>query len=150
MVSLNGWPPRGDAKLLAAAGSTKDVGSVSLNFFKTEKKKSFHRRPSLRTKAEFSLVTKWGIKYTGEFIIAYGLAKSDCRLGIAVSRHYGKAHLRNQFKRRVREAFRQSASQFLIPYHLIIKPGSLAQQAKTADMTKELLAFFGKKAPIPS
>jgi len=41
-------------------------------------------------------------------IIAYYLNKNSAlpRLGVTVSRKYGKAHLRNRFKRLVREAFR--------------------------------------------
>lgn len=51
------------------------------------------------------------------------------KLGITVSRHYGKAHERNLFKRIVREAFRQLAPTLPSGLELHVSPKGAEQQA---------------------
>lgn len=60
------------------------------------------------------------------------------RLGITASRHFGKAHKRNSFKRIVREAFRQC--QHLLPEGLDInvKPRNNIKNFSIEGITKDL------------
>jgi len=68
----------------------------------------FPKTARLLTKRHYQRVLKSGNKFVGSLVIVdyrTGKGKSP-KLGITVSRRYGKAHLRNRFKRIVREAFR--------------------------------------------
>ncbi len=63
------------------------------------------------------------------------------RLGITVTRKYGKAHDRNRFKRIVREAYRLSYQQFSGPLDILVKPRTQAKDARMQDVQQELLKF---------
>ncbi|MDX8431285.1 MAG: ribonuclease P protein component [Candidatus Algichlamydia australiensis] len=69
----------------------------------------FPKSLRLLKSSDFSRVHKRGYKFVGEKIILhYRLGPSDFpKLGLTVSRKFGKANLRNRFKRLVREAFRE-------------------------------------------
>lgn len=68
----------------------------------------FPKSSRILTRNHYHGVYRAGNKLVGETVIVdYRLGKSLCpRLGITVSKRYGKAHDRNRFKRVVREAFR--------------------------------------------
>jgi ribonuclease P protein component len=68
---------------------------------------------------------------------------SQTRLGVTVSRHYGKAIARNRFKRIVREAFRLCQQELQSGFDLNVKPRSVANNAKPADILAELKQFLG-------
>ena len=71
-------------------------------------KKSFPQQSRLRAKSEFSAVFAEKKSQASRFLRCYYRKNSlsTTRLGIVVSRRYGKAHERNRFKRIIREAFR--------------------------------------------
>lgn len=81
-------------------------------------------------------------RYIGEFVIVDirpGRGSSP-KLGITVTRRYGKAHDRNRFKRIVREAFRLSCPLFP-PYEIHVRPRSAAAKASMGDVRQELVEF---------
>lgn len=60
------------------------------------------------------------------------------RLGITVTKRYGKAHERNRFKRLVRESFRLSYSNLPMGYDIVVKPRSAAKSAMMNDIKLEI------------
>lgn len=71
--------------------------------------KSFPKSARLLTRAHYTSLQKHSIRLFGEQICVHarqGLSPS-AKLGITVSKKFGKAHERNRFKRVVREAFRE-------------------------------------------
>ena len=65
----------------------------------------------LTKKEEFDRVVSLGRRISQSGITAWVLSSHQARLGFAVSRKYGPAVRRNQFKRRVRAVFRKLYSQ---------------------------------------
>lgn len=69
---------------------------------------SFPKALRLLSRKYFQKVSKEGARFHGQFLLfQYYQGKFQGRLGITVSKKYGKAHDRNRFKRLVREAFRE-------------------------------------------
>ena len=72
-------------------------------------------------------------------IIDFSFRDSGCpRLGITASRHFGKAHQRNSFKRMAREAFR--LCQHLLPEGLDVnvKPRNDVQNFSIEGIIQDL------------
>lgn len=64
------------------------------------------------------------------------------RLGVTVTKKYGKAHVRNRFKRIVREGFRYCLGDLPAGIQLNVKPRSAAQAATSLDILRELRRLF--------
>lgn len=71
--------------------------------------RKFPKSARLLSQAHYKSLHKNSVRLFGEHItLNVGQRKSPtARLGITVSRKYGKAHERNRFKRVVRESFRE-------------------------------------------
>lgn len=67
------------------------------------------------------------------------------RLGITVTKRFGKSHDRNRFKRITREAFRLCREMLVQGIDINVKPRSSSHRAKTQDIHAEILHFLSKK-----
>ena len=84
---------------------------------------SFPGEVRLKTREDFARVRRSDLVAADDvLVVAATRAPGDsARLGLAVSRKVGNAVVRNLWKRRIREAFRQLRSQ-LPPLDLVIRP----------------------------
>ncbi|MCE5318681.1 MAG: ribonuclease P protein component [Parachlamydia sp.] len=99
----------------------------------------------LRHRGQYRQLVRPEARHAGKWIVidlrSNGLTLT--RLGITVTRRYGKAHDRNRFKRIVREAFRLSLHLLPIGLDLNIKPRSAAADASSKDICEELIRILG-------
>ena len=111
----------------------------------TRVRHTFPKAVRLRTRRQYQRMSHPQTRHVGNWIIidANPNPISVTRLGITVTRRYGKAHDRNRFKRIVREAFRLCRHQLSQSFDLNIKPRSLAYKATSVDIQEELLRFIG-------
>ncbi|MEC7840454.1 MAG: ribonuclease P protein component [Chlamydiota bacterium] len=65
------------------------------------------------------------------------------RLGVTVTKKFGHSHVRNYFKRVVREAFRQCRGKLLSGFDFNVRPRSSGRYANTNDVIQELLSLVG-------
>lgn len=95
----------------------------------------------LRSRYQFKRMAHIPNKYTGKWIIVKVRPNKDhCpKLGITVTRRFGKSHFRNRFKRLVREAFRLSYHQFFEGLDILVQPRTLALSAHMEDIRLELI-----------
>lgn len=99
----------------------------------------------IRSRRQYQRIGHLPTSCVGDWIIIE-YRDSRCpssRLGITVTKRYGKAHDRNRFKRIVREAFRLSLPYLRQSLDLNIKPRHNAHKAKMNDVQGELLRFLG-------
>jgi ribonuclease P protein component len=102
----------------------------------------------LSTRSDYQRMTHGSQRFIGRWIIVDIKSSNypSSRLGITVTRRFGKAHDRNRFKRITREAFR--LSQFSKNINILVRPRSYAHEATMGDVQAEILAFvqaFQKK-----
>lgn len=67
------------------------------------------------------------------------------RLGVTVTRQYGKAHIRNRFKRIVRESFRLCRHKLVDGFDVNVKPRTASYQANMFDIQEDLLKLLSKQ-----
>lgn len=84
----------------------------------------FPKSSRILSRNHYHHVMKGGRKMLGAtIVIDYRIGRSPCpKLGLTVSRRYGKAYRRNRFKRLAREAFRHTYPHFPLSLEINIAP----------------------------
>lgn len=118
---------------------------------KTPRKKAFNHRIGLSfpksirvlTKNRFGKIFAKGIRSShGMLFFRYCKEESIAKLGITVSKKYGKSHERNRFKRLVRETFREIYDE--IPYGISVNvsPSPACTNPEKSDIAKDFRSFL--------
>lgn len=107
----------------------------------------FPKERRLRVRREFEKVSRNRNKILGRTIIIEILPVPELliKLGITVTKKYGKAHDRNRFKRCVREAFRLTYSNLPLGHHLIVRPRNPQVYPTTVDIQADFLHLLSKR-----
>lgn len=106
----------------------------------------------LRKSSQFHYLSKNSNTFHGKvlFIVWKANGLAHARLGITVTKKFGKANVRNRFKRLVRECFRLSAAKLTagIDLHVRVKTASNGTGSKVNSKRgkNELLPSFGQVA----
>lgn len=95
----------------------------------------------VRARFEYQRISRQSKRVVGKFILIDYRSnyKTLSRLGITVTKKYGKAHDRNRFKRLVREAFRLAYPKLPAGLDLNVRPRNFARTAHMQDVFTELL-----------
>ncbi|HEW92216.1 MAG TPA: ribonuclease P protein component [Thermotogaceae bacterium] len=100
-----------------------------------KKDESFPRKHRLRLKRDFSRLRSIGKSISNDCLVLVYIDNDlgYCRVATTIKKNFGKAFLRNRFKRFVREIFRKNKMYFDGGYDLLIIP-----RKKLADTFKEI------------
>ncbi|CDZ80371.1 Ribonuclease P protein component [Candidatus Rubidus massiliensis] len=109
---------------------------------------SFPKGARIKQRHQFKRLSSQAKYFVAKHIIIDYLQNSlpYCRLGITVTRRFGKAHERNAFKRKVRECFRKSLDCKNFNYDFNIKPKVSAKEATLTEICCDLDLFFKSRA----
>ncbi|CCB89714.1 ribonuclease P protein component [Simkania negevensis] len=109
-------------------------------------KLKFSRFQRLLSRQDFRETYDDGKRYVGTKILAhYRMGKqTHSRLGITISRKWGKAHKRNRFKRIVREAYRQIYPELPSHLELNIHPRHHFEELSSNEVASELKRLVKK------
>jgi ribonuclease P protein component len=107
----------------------------------------FLKSSRLLKRAEYQKLRHLTKTIAGKYLaIDYYEGSQICpKLGITVTKKYGKAHERNRFKRLVREAFRKSSSQLIQNLTVHIRPRFLAKEASSVLILEEFQTLLQYK-----
>ncbi len=111
--------------------------------------KKFPKTARILSRNHYQNILRSGSKLVGKTVIMdYRLGKAVCpRLGITVSKRYGKAHDRNRFKRVVREAFRLCYTYFPHDLEINVLPRPPHTSPTTQAIMDDLLLLVKKVNP---
>ncbi|MCH9631011.1 MAG: Ribonuclease P protein component [Chlamydiia bacterium] len=100
----------------------------------------FPKSSRLLKREEYLKVLRSHDKLCGKYlIINYAKGASSCpKLGLTVSKKFGKSHDRNRFKRLVREAFRKCSIDLPSNLEINIRPRKFAKEASAVMILSEL------------
>ena len=104
----------------------------------------FSKSSRLLRRSEYRKLYHSSTTIAGRYLVLdYYNSSSLCpKLGITVTKKYGKAHERNRFKRLVREAFRKTQSMLPEDLEINVRPRVLAKEASALMILEEFLMLL--------
>lgn len=100
---------------------------------------TFPKTCRLLKSKEFQRVGRHGSFISGKLLNIRMLKSSNLKIGLTVSKKFGKAHQRNRFKRLVREVFRLSKLELGSNIHICVYPKKEAQSATFDTLKNEFI-----------
>lgn len=100
----------------------------------------------IKNPSDFSFLRREGLNLRGVFVyLSIYQSNQDYppKLGITVTKRYGKAVLRNRFKRIARAAFRRQIDHLPKGALIHLIPRAYAKRAKSTDIERDLLNLIG-------
>ena len=106
-----------------------------------DKGRGFSKEERLRKRREFLGVYERGDKIQSTYFVLYMLENGlpHHRLGITVSRKIGRAVVRNQIKRRLREIFRTNKQAIFPHCDLVVNAKRAAARAHNQQIREDIL-----------
>ena len=107
----------------------------------------FPKTARLLTRGQFQKILREGRRLTGRVVSIQYMCKvttQNPKLGVTISKKFGKSHIRNRFKRVVREAFREISSELPSGLELHVLPRTPPLQIKKQDVLLDLRQIQSK------
>lgn len=98
----------------------------------------FPKSARLLNRHDFTAVRNNGQEKIGRYLRIRAMPADTAKLGLIVSRRYGKAVARNRFKRQVREVYRHLSKEWGTPSHVVVLPKKAALTASSDQLKEDL------------
>ena len=115
---------------------------------------SFPKTSRLLKRREFAHLVNKGQTFYGKYVIIQWrktgqsqAGQAHVRLGVIITNKFGKAVVRNRFKRLVREAFRLSSPKPLLGLDLSVRPRQNFEFLTLSAILSDLAKFFASFIP---
>jgi len=100
------------------------------------------REFSLRTSQDFRHVFKTGKRRAGSFLQITFTREDSFRLGVVVTKAFGSAPKRNQFRRRIKAIVREWLLADPKQVHLVVRSRAGSEKANYQELKTELLSLL--------
>jgi ribonuclease P protein component len=127
-----GWP---EDHQPSPSSRSQEIVRVRLSFPKTAR---------LLTRSQFQSVARYGRRFAGQgmFVDWKRGDGPSAKLGLSVSKRFGKAHDRNRFKRLMREIFRELLPTLPTNLEINVIPRKATPSLNKGELTTELQKFL--------
>lgn len=127
--------PQTPGRLNGPAGESNDSEPAPETFSKDQR---------IRRRSDYNRIYEEGRKLHGRYVVIFVIpgGTSRSRLGITVTKKAGRAHDRNQLKRRVREIFRRAPARKELdesPIDIVVNVKPAAKVATFEDLERDLI-----------
>ncbi len=100
----------------------------------------------LKKRYQYNYVYRAGAHFSGKFVTIYTASSKtkDIKVGFAVTKKIGKAHVRNLVRRRLREIVYTQIPQLKQNYNLIVVAKDGITAARFDDLSNDVVALLKK------
>lgn len=104
---------------------------------------SFSKALRILSRKHFHFLMAKGLRFKGSvLLLQYSKGKAPSRLGLTVSKKYGKSHDRNRFKRLSREVFRELYEKIPLGLQINVSPRLPRTKIQKSQVQADFLTFL--------